>query len=172
MPHLTLRPATPADVPLILDLVRELAEYEREPDAAVATEAQMHRALFADPRAPAPEGGPGAGIAECVMGEVDGVTQGFALFFHNFSTWTGRPGIFLEDLFVRPEARGVGLGKALLQHLAKLAVERGCGRLQWSVLDWNTSAIDFYKSLGAEPMDEWTVYRVNESALTKLAGRG
>lgn len=169
MPTLSLRPATPADIPLILDLVRELAEYEREPDAAVATAAQMHRALFADPRAPAPEGGPGAGIAECVIGEVDAVPQGFALFFHNFSTWTGRPGIYLEDLFVRPQARGVGLGKALLKHLARLAVARGCGRFQWSVLDWNTPAIDFYKSLGAEPMDEWTVYRVHEDALLRLA---
>lgn len=169
MPKITLRPATPADIPLILELVRELAEYEREPHAAVATAAQMHRALFADPRQPAPEGGPGAGIAECIMGEVDGVAQGFALFFHNFSTWTGRPGIYLEDLFVRPNARGVGLGKALLKHLAKVAVERGCGRFQWSVLDWNTPAIDFYKGLGAEPMDEWTVYRVHEDALKRLA---
>lgn len=169
MPTITLRPATPADIALILELVRELAEYEREPHAAVATAAQMHRALFEDPRKPAPEGGPGAGIAECVMGDIDGSTQGFALFFHNFSTWTGKPGIYLEDLFVRPQARGVGLGKALLKHLAKIAIERGCGRFQWSVLDWNTPAIDFYKSLGAEPMEEWTVYRVHEDALQKLA---
>ncbi len=170
MPRISLRSAVPGDVPLILTLVRELAEYEREPRAAVATEAQMRRALFGDPRAAPPEGGAGAGIAECVMGEVDGETQGFALFFHNFSTWTGRPGVYLEDLFVRPAARGVGLGRALLRHLARLAVERGCGRLQWSVLDWNTPAIEFYKKLGAEPMDEWTVYRVNEGALRRLAG--
>lgn len=167
MPRISLRPATPADIPLILDLVRELAEYEREPHAAVATAQQMHRALFADPR----KEGPGAGIAECIMGELDGVAQGFALFFHNFSTWTGRPGIYLEDLFVRPNARGVGLGKALLKHLARLAVDRNCGRFQWSVLDWNTPAIDFYKSLGAEPMDEWTVYRVHEEALKRLADK-
>lgn len=169
MSRIALRPARPDDVPLILQLVRELAEYEREPHAAVATAEQMHRALFGDPRDPPPRGGPGAGIAECVMGEVDAVTQGFALFFHNFSTWTGRPGIYLEDLYVRPEARGVGLGRAMLRHLARLAVERGCGRLQWSVLDWNTPAIEFYKSLGAEPMDEWTVYRVHEGALNRLA---
>jgi len=168
MPTITIRPATPGDIGLILDLVRELAEYEREPGAAVATPEQMRRALFGDPA----RDGKGAGIAECVMGEVDGVPAGFALFFHNFSTWTGRPGIYLEDLFVRPHARGVGLGKALLKHLARIAVERGCGRFQWSVLDWNTPAIDFYKSLGAEAMDEWTVYRVHEEALTRLAAEG
>lgn len=165
MPTITLRPATPADIPLILDLVRELADYEREPHAAVATAEQMHRALFADPRTE----GRGAGIAECIMGDIDDTTQGFAFFFHNFSTWTGRPGIYLEDLFVRPQARGVGLGKALLKHLAGLAVERGCGRFQWSVLDWNTPAIDFYRGLGAEAMNEWTVYRVHEDALKRLA---
>lgn len=165
MPTITIRPAKPGDIGLILDLVRELAEYEREPQAAVATHEQMHRALFGD----AARDGKGAGVAECVMGEVDGTAAGFALFFHNFSTWTGRPGIYLEDLFVRPHARGVGLGKALLKHLARIAVKRGCGRFQWSVLDWNTPAIEFYKSLGAEAMDEWTVYRVHEEALTRLA---
>jgi len=165
MPTITIRPATPGDTGLILELVRELAEYEREPEAAVATPEQMRRALFGD----AARDGKGAGIAECLIGEADGVAAGFALFFHNFSTWTGRPGIYLEDLFVRPHARGVGLGKALLRHLARIAVDRGCGRFQWSVLDWNTPAIDFYKSLGAEAMDEWTVYRVHEGALASLA---
>ena len=107
--------------------------------------------------------------AEVLIGEIDGVPQGFALFFHNFSTFEGRPGIYVEDLFVRPDARGSGLGKALLGTLAGLAVERDCARLEWSVLDWNTPAIDFYKALGATPMDEWTVYRVDGSALNNLA---
>ena len=104
-----------------------------------------------------------------MIGEIDSVPQGFALFFHNYSTWKGRSGMYLEDLFVRPAARGAGLGKALLVHLAKIAVARGCGRFEWAVLDWNTSAIDFYKALGAEPMGEWTIYRVTGKALTTLA---
>jgi GNAT superfamily N-acetyltransferase len=108
-------------------------------------------------------------FAEVLIGEIDGTPQGFALFFHNFSTFEGRPGIYLEDLFVRPDARGSGLGKALLGKLAALAVERDCARLEWSVLDWNTPAIDFYKALGARAMDEWTVYRVDDDALTGLA---
>ena len=107
--------------------------------------------------------------AEVLIGEIDGVPQGFALFFHNFSTFEGRPGIYLEDLFVRPDARGSGLGKALLGKLAALAVERDCARLEWSVLDWNAPAIHFYKALGASPMDEWTIFRVDGSALTELA---
>ena len=107
--------------------------------------------------------------AEVLIGEIDGAPQGFALFFHNFSTFEGRPGVYLEDLFVRPEARGSGLGKALLGKLAALAMERDCARLEWSVLDWNTPAIDFYKALGATPMDEWTIFRVDGSALTELA---
>lgn len=160
---LHLRPAVPADVPLILALIRELAAYEREPAAAVATPADVERHLF------------GAGVsgrgptAECVIGEVDGTPQGFALFFHNYSTWTGKPGIYLEDLFVRPGARGCGLGKALLVHLARLAVERGCARLEWNVLDWNTLALDFYRALGAQPLSEWTVHRVSGEALARLA---
>lgn len=168
MARVTIRPATPGDIPLILTLVRELAEYEREPHAAVATGEQMHRALFGDPA----REGKGAGIAECVMGEVDGVTEGFALFFHNYSTWTGNPGIYLEDLFVRPHARGNGLGKALLAHLARLAVERGCSRVQWSVLDWNEPAIAFYRRLGAEPMSAWTVYKLTGDAIGALARQG
>lgn len=155
-----IRPAVPADVPTILRLVRELAEYEREPDAVVATEAMLAEALFGEHPA-----------AEAVIAEVDGTAAGFALFFHNFSTWTGRRGIYLEDLYVTPEARGLGIGKALLRHIAALAVERGCGRFEWAVLDWNEPAIRFYDACGAESMDEWTVRRVSGEALLALAGR-
>lgn len=155
-----IRSAVPADVPTILRLVRELADYEREPDAVVATEAMLAEALFGDHPA-----------AEAVIAEVDGAAAGFALFFHNFSTWTGRRGIYLEDLYVTPEARGRGIGKALLRHIAALAVERGCGRFEWAVLDWNEPAIRFYDACGAESMDEWTVRRVSGDALSKLAGR-
>jgi GNAT superfamily N-acetyltransferase len=154
-----IRPATPQDVSLILRLVRELAEYEREPDAVVATEAMLHEALF------------DRGVAESVIAELDGNPVGFALFFHNFSTWTGKPGIYLEDLYVTPDARGAGAGKALLQHLAGLALDRGCGRFEWAVLDWNTPAIDFYRAMGAQAMGEWTVQRVTGDALVQLAGR-
>ena len=165
-----LRHATQADIPQILALIRELAEYERAPEQAVATAALLDRALFGD-RA---RDGKGAGVAECIMGELvdaqgNARVEGMALFFHNFSTWTGRPGIYLEDLFVRPAARGHGLGKALLLHLAKLAVERNCGRLEWAVLDWNEPAIGFYKALGAMSMDEWTVNRVTGETLVRLA---
>jgi len=154
----TLRPATRADIPLILDLIHGLAEYEREPDAVEATEELLERHLFGEH--------PGA---EVVIAEVDGHGAGFALFFHNFSTWRGRRGIYLEDLFVRPQYRGLGLGRALMVHLARLAVERDCARFEWSVLDWNTPAIDFYRSLGAVGMDEWTVQRLDGDALQKLA---
>ncbi|MBY0263445.1 MAG: GNAT family N-acetyltransferase [Phycisphaerales bacterium] len=167
MPTLNIRVATPSDVPLILSLIRALAEYEREPQAVEATEEMLREGLFGRGVG---NGGRGAS-AECVIGEVDGVAKGFAVFFHNYSTWKGRSGMYLEDLFVVPEVRGVGLGKALLVHLAKIAVERGCGRLEWSVLDWNEPAIGFYKSLGAVAMDEWTVYRVSGGALERLAGR-
>ena len=157
-----IRPAVRTDVPLILSLIRELAEYERDPGAVVATEALLERHLFGE--------GLGRGpVAECVIGEVDGEPQGFALFFHNFSTWLGRPGLYLEDLFVRPAARGRGLGKALLSHLAALAVERGCGRFEWWVLDWNEPAIGFYKSMGAVPMSEWTVFRLSGEAMRNAA---
>jgi GNAT superfamily N-acetyltransferase len=155
-----IRAATPDDVPTILQLVRELAEYEREPDAVVATEAMLARALF-DPH-PA---------AEAVIAEVAGEPRGFALFFHNFSTWTGRRGLYLEDLYVTPDARGQGLGKALLAHLAGLAIDRGCARFEWAVLDWNAPAISFYNSVGADSMNEWTVRRVSGDALARLAGR-
>ncbi|WP_408591252.1 N-acetyltransferase family protein [Novosphingobium sp.] len=153
----SIRPASAADLPLVANLIRALAEYEKLADAVRFDEAVLGQKLFG----PRP-------YAEVVIGEIDGVARGFALFFHNFSTFEGRPGIYLEDLFVQPEARGSGLGKALLQHLAALAVERDCARLEWSVLDWNEPAIGFYKSLGAQFMDEWTIMRVDGSALTRL----
>lgn len=155
---LTIRTATPADLPLIAQLIRDLAVYEKMADEVRFDEAVLGENLFG----PRP-------YAEVVIGELDGTPQGFALFFHNFSTFEGKPGIYLEDLFVRPEARGSGLGKALLSHLAKLCVERDCARLEWSVLDWNDPAIGFYKKLGARLMDEWTVMRVDGDALNSLA---
>lgn len=165
MASIAIRGAEPGDIGLILSFVRELAEYERAPEQAVATPEQMRRALFGDPAVD----GRGAGVAECVIGLLDGEPQGFALFFHNFSTWSGRPGVYLEDLFVRPSARGSGLGRALLVHLAKIAVDRGCGRFEWSVLDWNEPALGFYRSLGAELMKEWIIHRVSGVALGRLA---
>jgi GNAT superfamily N-acetyltransferase len=156
---LSIRPATPDDLPLIAKLIRALADYEKLLHEVRFDEATLSAKLFG----PRP-------YAEVIIGEVEGVAQGFALFFHNFSTFEGRPGVYLEDLFVRPAARGSGLGKALLAELARIAVERDCARLEWSVLDWNESAIGFYKALGAKPMDEWTVFRVDGDALTDLAG--
>lgn len=155
---LSLRPATPADVPLVLELIEGLAEYERLRHECHATAELLHRALFGE-----------RPYAEVVIAERDRVAAGFALFFHNFSTFLTRPGIYLEDLFVRPEHRGHGVGRALLQYLATLALQRGCGRLEWAVLDWNESAIGFYRKLGAVPQDEWTVFRVSGDALTRLA---
>lgn len=157
---IAIRPAVPADVPVILRFVRELADYEREPDAVEATEPMLAESLFGE--APA---------AEAVIAEHAGETVGFALFFHNFSTWTGRRGLYLEDLYVTPAARGLGAGRALLVHLAGIAVARGCARFEWSVLDWNTPAIDFYRAMGAVAMDEWTVQRVSGDALVRLAER-
>lgn len=155
----TLRPATGADVPVILELIRGLAEYERLAAECVATEAALSETLFgARPQ------------AEVILALADGMPAGFALFFHNYSTFLARHGIFLEDLFVKPAFRGRGIGQLLLVHLAQLAVSRGCGRLEWSVLDWNTDAIRFYETLGAKQMDEWTVYRVTGPALVQLAG--
>jgi GNAT superfamily N-acetyltransferase len=153
-----IRAATPADIPAIRALIVALAVYEREPDAVKATEADLHTALFGE-----------RPLAEAVLAEIDGVPVGVALFFTNFSTWAGKGGLYLEDLFVRPEARGQGLGKALLVHLAGIAVARGYARFEWSVLDWNTPAIDFYKAVGARLMDEWTVMRVDGAALQRLA---
>ncbi len=155
---LAIRPATPADLPLIAQFIRDLADYEKLAHEVRFDEAKLGAKLFG----PRP-------YAEVLIGELDGTPQGFALFFHNFSTFEGRPGIYLEDLFVRPAARGSGLGKALLAHLAELCVTRDCARLEWSVLDWNAPAIGFYQSLGARLMDEWTVMRVDGDALTKLA---
>lgn len=152
-----LRPANITDVPLILQFIKELADYEQLSDMVVATEAMLHDALFGHRK-----------TAEVVIAEYNGEPAGFALFFHNFSTFLGKPGIYLEDLFVRPQYRRKGFGKFILTYLAKLAVERNCGRLEWSVLDWNTPSIDFYKSLGAVPMDEWTTFRLSGDALERL----
>ena len=155
---LSIRPAVAADLPLIAQFIRDLAEYEK-----LAHEVRFDEAVLGDRLFGARP------YAEVLIGEIDGVAQGFALFFHNFSTFEGKPGIYLEDLFVRPEARGSGLGKALLKQLAKLAVERDCARLEWWVLDWNEPAIQFYKKLGAHTMDEWTTFRVDGDALKELA---
>jgi GNAT superfamily N-acetyltransferase len=144
-----IRDARPDDVPVILSLVHALAEYEREPDAVQATEGDLTTALFgAEPK------------AFCQVAELDGEVVGFALWFLNFSTWVGKHGIYLEDLFVLPTARGTGLGKALLQNLIEIAKQRGYGRVEWSVLDWNTPAHDFYRAMGATPNDEWTTWRL------------
>jgi GNAT superfamily N-acetyltransferase len=157
---LSIRPAAPADVPEILRFIRELADYERLSHEVVATEAALHEHLFgAHP------------VAEVILGELCGELAGFALYFQSFSTFLARPGIYLEDLYVRPAARGRGLGAALLARLAAIAVERGSGRLEWSVLDWNEPAIGFYKKLGAVRMEEWTVHRVTGDALEALAQR-
>ncbi|MBW8296610.1 GNAT family N-acetyltransferase [Sphingopyxis sp.] len=155
---ISIRPAAPADLPLIAQFIRDLAVYEKLAHEVRFDEAKLGEKLFG----PRP-------YAEVVIGELGGEPQGFALFFHNFSTFEGRPGLYLEDLFVHPEARGSGLGKALLAHLAQLCVTRDCARLEWSVLDWNTPAIGFYQNLGAKLMDEWTVMRVDGDALTDLA---
>jgi GNAT superfamily N-acetyltransferase len=158
---IAIRPATREDLPLIAALIRALAEYEKLAHEVRFNEATLGANLFG-----------ARAFAEVVIGEVDGTMQGFALFFHNFSTFEGRPGIYLEDLFVRPEARGSGLGKALLSHIAGLAVERGCARLEWSVLDWNAPAIGFYEKLGARPMDGWTIMRLDGAALSALGAQG
>jgi GNAT superfamily N-acetyltransferase len=152
-----IRSATPSDVPVILSLIKELAAFEREPDAVVATLEDLHEALFgAD------------AVAGCSLAEVDGAVVGFALWYRTFSTWQGKPGLWLEDLFVLPSARGTGLGRALLVSLAQLAVSRGWTRFEWWVLDWNVEAQGFYRSLGARPEDEWTVWRVDGKALGEL----
>ena len=155
---LNIRPATPADVPLILEFIRDLAEYEREPQAAVATAADLLRDGFG----PEPK-------FRVDIAEWSGEPAGFAFYFWNYSTWQGKPGLYLEDLFVRPRFRGQGIGKALLVHLARVALKNNCGRLVWQVLDWNTPAIEFYQSLGAETMKEWLTMRVTGDALVRLA---
>ncbi|CZG15800.1 GNAT family N-acetyltransferase [Legionella pneumophila serogroup 1] len=157
-PNFKIRFAILSDVPLILQFIKELAEYEQLLHEVVATEDILQETLF----------GPKS-HAEVVIGYLEEKPVSFALFFHNFSTFLGRPGIYLEDLYVRPEARGQGIGKMMLSYLAALAKNRKCGRLEWWVLDWNETAINFYKSIGAKPMDEWTVYRVTGQALDNLA---
>ena len=153
-----IRFATPADVATIMQFVRELAIYERSLDQVVATEALLEQALFATPPA-----------AEALIAEVDGAPVGLALFFYNFSTWTGWRGLYLEDLYVTPQARGTGVGKALLKRLAQIAVERGCSRFEWAVLDWNTPAQEFYKAMGATIMGDWRICRMSGDALTTFA---
>ena len=154
----TVRRATAADAATILGFVRALAAYEREPDAVVVTEATLRAQLAADPPP-----------FECLLAEEDGAPRAFALFFGTYSTWLGRPGIWLEDLFVPPEHRGRGIGALLLREIARLAVARGCGRVEWSVLDWNEPALGFYARLGAIAMDEWTTHRLTGDTLARLA---
>ena len=153
----TYRFATEEDAVVILDLIRQLADYEKAADRVVATESMLRESLFE------------RRYAEVLLAERDGQAVGFALFFHSFSTWLGRPGLFLEDLFVLPSERGKGFGKGLLKRLARIAVERGCGRLEWNCLNWNRPSIDFYLSLNAEPMNDWTTYRLEGESLKVLA---
>ncbi len=155
---LTFRYAQESDVSLILQFIRDLAEYEKMLDEVIATEENLKDWIFDQKK------------AEVIFAVADGVEVGFALFFHNFSTFLGKGGIYLEDLFVKPQYRGFGYGKAILKRLAQIAVERGCGRLEWWCLDWNKPSIDFYLSLGAQPMDDWTVYRIAGDALNNMAG--
>ena len=155
----TIRPATPADAATMLRLIHALAVYEREPDAVRATEEDLLRHGFGENP-----------YYQCLIAEHDGEPVGFALYFYDYSTWLGRPGLYLEDLFVDPPSRGLGIGKALLQRLAAIALEKGCARLKWEVLDWNQPAIDFYAAMGAEFMDSWRNVRVSGDALRRLAG--
>ena len=158
-PGCALRPARPEDVSLVLSFIRKLAEYEKLSHLVRITEAELREHLFgARP------------YAEALLIEADGQPAGFALFFHNYSTFAGKPGLYLEDVFVDPEFRGRGLGRAVMAHLAQLAVARGCARFEWAVLDWNAPSIAFYKGLGAQPLDEWTGYRLDGAALRILAG--
>ena len=152
-----IRPAEPHEAGLVLDFIKRLADYEKCADEVVADEATLYHSLFVERS------------AEVVFAEEEGTVVGFALFFHNFSTFVGRKGLYLEDLFVLPEKRGRGYGKALLKYLARVAVERNCGRMEWICLDWNKPAIEVYRSIGAIPMDEWTVQRMDESVLTRFA---
>ena len=153
-----VRPARVDDVPVILELIRDLARYERAPEEVVATEEQLNAVLFGDRR-----------VAEVLLAFEGQSPVGFAVYFYNFSTWLGRPGLYLEDLFVKPEKRGKGYGRALLVELAKVARDRGCGRMEWAVLDWNEPAIKFYRALGATPMHEWTVFRLTREEIARLA---
>jgi GNAT superfamily N-acetyltransferase len=159
MSDIHIRPGVADDIPVILDLIHGLAEYEKaRPEEVPVDEVVLRESLFGARPA-----------AEALLAEVDGATAGFALFFHNFSTWHGRRGLYLEDLFVRPAMRGRGIGRALLCELARIAMARGCARMEWAVLDWNTPAIAFYRSLGAVPMDEWTIFRLTGPAIGRLA---
>jgi GNAT superfamily N-acetyltransferase len=161
MSDIHIRPGVEDDIPVILDLIRGLAEYEKaRPEEVPVEEAVLRESLFGVRPA-----------AEVLLAQVEGETAGFALFFHNFSTWQGRRGLYLEDLFVRPALRGRGIGKALLRELARIAMERGCARMEWAVLDWNTPAIEFYKSLSAVPMEEWTIFRLTAPGIGRLAGQ-
>jgi GNAT superfamily N-acetyltransferase len=153
-----IRPARVEDVPIILQLIRDLATYERAPDEVIATEEQLLDVLFGEKP-----------TAEVLLAFEAESAVGFAVYFYNFSTWLGRPGLYLEDLFVKPEKRGKGYGRALLVELAKIARDRGCGRMEWAVLDWNEPAIKFYRSLGATPMHEWTVFRLTHDEIARLA---
>jgi len=155
----SLRPAEERDVGVILGFIKELADYERLSHEVVATEAMLQKHLFGE-----------RPVAESTIAEYEGAPAGFALYFHSFSTFLGRPGLYLEDLYVSPGFRGTGVGKALLRHVARLAIERDCGRVEWAVLDWNEPAIKFYESIGAAPMAEWSVYRLAGSALRNFAG--
>lgn len=157
MENITFRFAEEKDVPVILGFIKELADYEKMLDEVIADEALLREWIFEKKK------------AEVIFALIDGKEAGFALFFHNFSTFLGRAGIYLEDLYVKPEHRGKGLGKGLLKQLAKITTERGCGRLEWSCLDWNKPSIDFYLSLGATPMNDWTVYRLTGDTLRKMA---
>ncbi|XHH30021.1 GNAT family N-acetyltransferase [Xanthomonas euroxanthea] len=157
-PTLQIRAATPNDAQLLHELITALAVYEREPDAVKASPEDLRASLFGD-----------GATAHALICEQDGQALGFAVYFFNYSTWLGRNGLYLEDLFVRPQARGQGAGLALLRHLARLAVQRRCGRFEWSVLDWNQPAIDFYQAAGARPMDGWTVYRLDGERLAAFA---
>lgn len=159
MSDISFRFASPEDCPLILSFIKALAEYEKMSDQVVATEELLREWIFEK------------GKAEVIFPVVDGEEVGFALFFHNFSTFLGRAGIYLEDLFIKPERRGKGYGKATLQQLGRIALERGCGRLEWACLDWNRPSIDFYLSLDARPMDEWTVYRLAGDSLRGLENK-
>jgi GNAT superfamily N-acetyltransferase len=157
MPHFTIRPAKETEAGLILEFIKKLAEYEKCSDEVVADEATIYKSIFVE------------NAAEVVFAEEDGVVIGFALFFHNFSTFVGRKGLYLEDLFIIPEKRGLGYGKAILKYLANIAVERHCGRMEWICLDWNAPSLAFYRSIGAIPMDEWTVQQMHEDVVKSFA---
>ena len=156
MPHFTIRPAQPNEAGLILEFIKKLADYEKCSDEVVADEQTIYQSIFVEK------------AAEVVFAEEDGVVIGFALFFHNFSTFVGRKGLYLEDLFIIPEKRGLGYGKAILKYLADIAVERNCGRMEWICLDWNAPSLAFYRSIGAFPMNEWTVQRMNEETVKRF----